>query len=164
MSSMYGGGYRRDPNDLNRRHDVTLPADGDWPTSLKIGHRLSLAAAVLLLLTGFIMLSGYQGDPNADLDYIDALMSNQRFTGAVNIIAGILIALLAAQLRGGGKISRRWLAGVIALTIFVNVAAFAIQTAGVASIAAVVLLAVAALFLFRPAANLYIRTTWAEKQ
>ena len=97
-------------------------------------------------------------DPDADLAYVEALMSNQRFTGVVNLIAGVLITLLAAQLRGGGKISRRWLAGVIALTIF------AIQTAGLASIAIVVLLAVAALFLFRPAANLYIRTKWEEKQ
>lgn len=154
---MYGGGYRRDPNDLNRRHDVTLPTDGDWPTSLRTGYWLCLTAAVLLILSGLIMLSGFRGDPTADPAYVEAALDNQRFAGWWNIAAGILVVLLATQLRGGGKISRRWLAAVIGLTIFVNVAAFAIQVAGLASILIVIILAFAALFLFRPASNLYLR-------
>lgn len=164
MTSMYSGGYRRDPNDLNRRRETKLPADGDWPLALKIGYYLCATAAVLLLLTGMIMLGGYRGDPNADLAYVEAFTRNARFVGVWDIAAGILIAMLAAQLRGGGRMSRRWLAGVIALTIFVNVAAVVIRVGAIGLILIVIILAFAALFLFRPASNLYIRTKWAEKK
>lgn len=157
MSSM-SGSFRRDPNDLNRRRNVSLPSDGDWPKSLRWGYVLCVVSAILMLLSGLLMLSnGYIGDPNEDPAIIDSFLLNMRFNAWFNIIAALVIAVLAAQLRGGGRISRRWLAGVIALSLFVNVASFAIQVGGLGLMVIVVFLAFAALFLFRPAANEYMQ-------
>ena len=79
-----------------------------------------------------------------------------RFIGVYSIIAGLTVAALAAQLRSGGRISRRILVGVFALSIFFNIAAFAIQVSGLASVVICVLLGVAAVMIFRPDANAYI--------
>lgn len=154
MPSMFPSmGHHED--DLNRRS--TGGEAGEWPKALRWGYYLAVAAAVLMVFSGMVMISeGYTGDPGVDQEFIDAFLDNVRFLGGYNIIAGLVLAILAAQLKKGGKLSRRWLTGVIALTLFFNVAALAIQVGGFGLGLIVVLLALVALLIFRPASNRYI--------
>lgn len=156
---MFPGMYTS-PDDPNRapRSTATGAEDNTWPTSLRWGYYLSVAAAVVMVLTGLVVFTqDWQGDPEAAADVIDAFRRNLRFVGGFNIVAGLMIAALAAQLQAGGKISRRVLLVVFALAVFFNIAAFAIQVGGLAMVLIVLLLAVAAVLIFRPDANRYIR-------
>lgn len=164
MPSMFPGMYANpdDPNRGPRRSASDAP--GTWPSSLRWGYYVLVATAILLVLVGMIALAqDYGGDPEAAPEVIDAYHRNVRFIGVYNIIAGLVVAALGAQLKSGGKISRRVLAGVIALTIFFNIAAFAIQVGGLAMVAICVLLGVAAVMVFRPDANAYIRRMSDER-
>ncbi|GAB3708424.1 hypothetical protein [Corynebacterium nasicanis] len=159
MPSMFPGMHVH-PDDPNRGPRRTSPgADPDvWPASLKWGYYITVAAAVLMVVTGMVGLAqGFRGDPGAAPELIEAYHRNIRFIGVYNIIAGLVIAAVAAQLKSGGRISRRVLAGVFALSIFFNIAAFAIQVGGLAMVAICVLLGVAAVLVFRPASNDYMR-------
>ncbi len=160
MPSMFPSMYRS-PDDPPRRNTGRASGDGEtgiWPTALRWGYYLCVASAILMILSGLVMLTdGYQGNRNVDQTLIDAFMRNVRFVAVFNIIAGLAIAALAAQLKGGGRISRRWLAGVIGLSLFFNVAAFVIQVGGLGLGVIVVLLAFSALFIFRPSANEFMR-------
>lgn len=156
MPSMFPG-MTPHPDDLNRSHRRTPAEPGTVPGSLRWGYYVTVAAAILMVATGLIGLaSGHVPDPEASAEVIAAFHRNVRFIGVYNIIAGLTVAALAAQLKSGGKISRRVLAGVFALTIFFNIAAFAIQVGGLAMAAVCVLLGVAAVMIFRPDANAYI--------
>ncbi|QGU03670.1 hypothetical protein CETAM_01930 [Corynebacterium comes] len=156
---MFPGMYAS-PDDPNRGPRKQSPGkDGDtWPNSLRWGYYVSVAAAIFMVFTGLVVLTqDVAGDSGASADMIQAFGRNVRFIGAFNIIAGLVIAALAAQLKVGGRISRRVLAAVFALAVFFNTAAFAIQVGGFAMVLIVVLLGVAAVMLFRPDANEYIR-------
>lgn len=158
MPSMFPGMYRS-PDDPNRRlrgGDASDPADGSWPSVLRWGYWVCVAAAILMIFSGLVMVAMPDGDRvGAAPEVIEAFHRNVRFVAIFNIVAGVLVAALAAQLKSGGLISRRVLIVVIALAVFCNVAAFAIQVGGLAMILIVILLAVAAFLVFRPAANRY---------
>lgn len=156
---MFPGMYAS-PDDPNRRpRKTTVGEDSDaLPGSLRWGYYLSVAAAIVMVFTGLVVLTqDYAGDPSASLEVIEAFRRNVRFIGVFNILAGLVIAALAAQLKIGGKISRRVLALVFALAVFFNIAAFAIQVGGLAMVLIVILLGVAAVMIFRPDANRYVQ-------
>lgn len=158
---MFPGMYAS-PDDPNRgpRRNTAGDDDGTWPNSLRWGYYLSVAAAVLMVFTGLMVLTrDHAGDPGASAEVIEAFRRNVRFIGAFDVIAGLVIAALAAQLKAGGRISRRVLAAVVAVAVFFNVAAFAIQVGGFAMLLIVLLLAAAAVMIFRPDANRYMRRT-----
>ncbi|RNE48952.1 hypothetical protein C5L39_06615 [Corynebacterium alimapuense] len=145
------------PDDLNRSPASPRTAPDVLPRSLKWSYYLSVAAAIVMVVSGLVLLTGtYPAGSPASQEVIDAFLSNVRFMGVFNIVAGLVIAALVAQLKSGSVISRRVLVGVIVVTIFSNVVAFAIQVGGIAMIVIVVLLAVAALLMFRPDASRYI--------
>ena len=147
------------PDDPNRgpRRTSSAAGSGTWPGALKWGYYVSVAAAILMVVTGLVGLAHDHGaDPGVSAEVVDAFHRNVRFIGVYNIIAGLTVAALAAQLRSGGRISRRILVGVFALSIFFNIAAFAIQVSGLAAVVICVLLGVAAVMIFRPGANAYI--------
>lgn len=155
---MFPGMYAS-PDDPNRRPRRTTAGqdDGTWPTSLRWGYYLSVAAAVFMVFTGLVVLTqDYAGDPDAPAEVISAFRRNVRFIGAFNIIGGLVVAALAAQLKSGGRISRRIMAAVFALAVFFNVVAFAIQVGGFAMLIIVGLVAGAAVMVFRPDANRYM--------
>ncbi|AJE32150.1 hypothetical protein B842_01470 [Corynebacterium humireducens NBRC 106098 = DSM 45392] len=158
MPSMFPG-MVPSPDDPNRgpRRTPSGADPGTWPGSLKWGYYVSVAAAMLMVVTGMIGLAQDHGaTPDVSAEVIAAFHRNVRFIGVYNIIAGLTVAALAAQLRSGGRISRRILVGVFALSIFFNIAAFAIQVSGLAAVVICVLLGVAAVMIFRPDANAYI--------
>lgn len=142
-----------DPNDRNRRfHGQVGPT---WPASLRAAYYVALAGAVLLLLTGMLMLtSGAPKDANAE--FAQAFTTNMRIVAGLDILLGLAIAGCAAFFERGAKRARRVFAAAVAVAVFVNMAGFFIGVAGWAAFA-VTLVLVAALFLaFRPAANAYV--------
>lgn len=142
-----------DPNDRNRRfHGKVGPT---WPASLRAAYYVALAGAVLLLLTGMLMLAS--GAPkDADAEFAQAFTTNMRIVAGLDILLGLAIAGCAAFFERGAKRARRVFAAAVAVAVFVNMAGFFIGVAGWAAFA-VTLVLVAALFLaFRPAANVYV--------
>ena len=105
MPSMFPSMYRS-PDDPHRRNTGRAGGDGDsgtWPSALRWGYYLCVASAILMILSGLVMLTdGYQGNQNIDQILIDAFVRNVRFVAIFNIIAGLAIAVLAAQLKGRG--------------------------------------------------------------
>ncbi|MDR7328432.1 hypothetical protein [Corynebacterium guangdongense] len=164
MSSTYPS-YRPDPNDPNRRRRVVLPEDGSWPVQLRWGFLLILGTAVLMIATGLVQLTGgFPGNPDADYAYIQSYMFNLRFTAVWNITAAVILALLAAQLRTGHKLARRWLAAVITLTSMLNLISFLLNVTGFAGILILVLLVLALLLLFRPSSNAFMDREWEARR
>ncbi|WP_291313279.1 hypothetical protein [Corynebacterium sp. UBA2622] len=140
-------------NDPNRRYDV--PAGETWPAPLRLAFRLLVIAAVLMLLSGMMMLAG--GFPDgADEAFRDVFMLNMRFAAVGDILLGLGIGGCAAYLERGSRAARRWAAVLAAAGIFLNIAAFALKVSSWASFVIVLILAVAAWFMFRPASNAYI--------
>ena len=103
-----------DPNDRNRRfHGKVGPT---WPASLRAAYYVALAGAVLLLLTGMLMLaSGAPKDANAE--FAQAFTTNMRIVAGLDILLGLTIAgvrgllrtrreACAPRLRRGGRRSR----------------------------------------------------------
>ncbi len=142
-----------DANDPNRRYDV--PAGQTWPTTLRTAFMLLLAASVLMLLSGMMMLAG--GFPEgADEAFRAPFMRNMRFVAWGDILLALALAGCAAYLERGSRAARRWAAALAAAAIFLNVVAFALRVSSWASFVLVLLLGVAAWFLFRPASNAYV--------
>lgn len=164
MTGMYPS-FRPNPNDPNRRSDFTLPEDGSWPVQLRRGFALILIAAVLMILTGLLQLAGgFPGDPDMDFAFIRTYMFNLRITAVWNIVAAIILALLAAQLSKGNRIARRWLAAVIGLSSAMNLISFLLGVTGFAGVLILVLLVLALLFLFRPSSNAFMDREWAARR
>lgn len=164
MTSMYPS-YRPDPNDPNRRRNVVLPEDGSWPVQLRWGFVLILVTAVLMIATSLLQLTGgFPGNPDADYAYIESYMFNLRVTAVWNIAAAVVMALLAARLRVGDKVARRWLAAAIALTSAMNLISFLLSVTGIVGILIMVLLVLALLLLFRPTSNAFIDREWAARR
>lgn len=142
-----------DPNDPNRRR--AEPVGDTWPAPLRRAHRLVVAAAVLMLVAGMVMLAA--GFPEgADEAFRAAFMRNIRFAAWSNIVLGLALGAAAAYLQRGSKVARRWVAVFSAAAIFINIAAFALRVTSWASFVIVVVLAVALWLAFRPASNAYV--------
>ncbi|WJY62437.1 hypothetical protein CATRI_01640 [Corynebacterium atrinae] len=155
---MFPGMYRSpdDPNRRLRSDGASDPADGSWPPVLRWGYWVCVAAAIFMTFSGLVMFAlPVEDRAGAAPEVIEAFHRNVRFVAIFNVVAGVLVAALAAQLKSAGLVSRRVLIVVIALAVFCNVAAFAIQVGGLAMIVIVILLAVAAFLVFRPASNRY---------
>lgn len=127
------------------------------PSMLKIVFWLLFGIAILMVLTGLVLFTvGYQGDPQAETAYREAVVRNQQFIGVVDIIGGVLIAGLTARLPGGSRLARRALLVVLFLGCLANLLAFGIRAGGFALALIAVLLGVAALMLFHSSINSYI--------
>lgn len=143
-----------DPNDPNRRYRGAV---GDtWPRNLQIAFYLICGAAVLMLVTAMMLLSqGFPGDP-ANESLCASYMTNLRAVSIGNIVLALLLVSAASYFRHGNRIARRCAAGFVALSCFLNVAAFMVQLTSWASMVIVILLAFSMLFAFRPDANAFV--------
>lgn len=156
-----GGG-----NDPNRSWKEEQNPDGTWPKSLRYGFVLSLVSAILMLVTGLVMLTHgeIQGD-GAPLDVIAAYEKNLRFVAVGNIVVALLLTVAASYLRRGSLVGRRWFGVLLFAGAFLNLAGFIVSVVGLASIVVVVLLAFAGMFAFRPAANHFVsEKTWERRR
>lgn len=149
-------------NDPNRSWREKPSPDGTWPTSLRYGFVLTIVAAILMLVTGMVMLThGEIRGEDAPLDVIASYESNLRIVAIGNIVLALLLTAAASYLRRGSVVGRRWLGVGLFISAFLNIAGFIVSVVGLASIVIVVLVAFAGMFAFRPAANEFVReTTW----
>ncbi|WIM73121.1 hypothetical protein QP028_05670 [Corynebacterium suedekumii] len=77
MPSMFPGMYA-DPNDPNRRPRTPAGDPDTWPASLRWSYWLSVAAAIVMVLAGLVMLTenpqaASDANPGAGRDLIEAL-------------------------------------------------------------------------------------------
>ena len=142
-----------DPNDRNRRFSGEV---GDtWPSPLRTAYWFFVAAAVMMLVTG-VMLLTTKFPPDLDPDLLKTVKLNTRLVAVGNIILALCLTACAAYFEKGSKRARRWASGFIFLTIFLNFAGFFVGVVGLVSIVIVGLLAFGAFFMFRPAANAFM--------
>ncbi|WKD56785.1 hypothetical protein CAPI_01035 [Corynebacterium capitovis DSM 44611] len=142
-----------DPNDPNRRYSA--PSGDQWPRSLRTAYWLVVAAAALMLVTAMMLLT--TGFPQgADQSFRYAYMVNMRVVAWGDVLLALGLGGTASYFERGSRVARRWAAAFVAVGIFLNAAAFALQVAGWSVLVIVVLLSVAALCMFRPAANAFI--------
>ncbi|AWB83290.1 hypothetical protein [Corynebacterium liangguodongii] len=139
-----------DPN----RRPGTAGADQGAPGELRAAYWLAVVAAVLMLVTGMVLLS--VGFPEGAAEEARAaFMRNMRVAAFGNIALAIGLAvsapLVSARVRG----ARAWASVCIAGAIFLNVAAFFMRVTSWASFAVVIVLTLSLFFMFRPAVNAY---------
>lgn len=157
-----------DPGDRNRRFSGEVGSE--WPRSLRIGYYLILAAAVLMLVIGFVSLANGVPDrlpdtwmiEGANEELYERFAYNLRIFAWGNIILGLVLSGAAAFFSRGSKTARRVAGAATAAAVFINVAGFFIGVAGLASIAVVVVLVFALFFAFRPDANAFVDTRSGE--
>ncbi|MBV7282503.1 hypothetical protein [Corynebacterium sp. TAE3-ERU30] len=149
---------------------MTHPASAPQPvapTSIRVGFFLLLAGAALMILAGLVVTTaGYQGDPAAPLEFQDSVVRNQRIVGFFNMVLGLVIAGLAAQLHSGSIRSRRILLLVLAIVIVLDVMAFVFRFVGLSFGLIPMVLALGGLAIFRPTANDYVAacSAWRKKR
>lgn len=152
--------------DPNRSWKEPQPADGSWPKSLRNGFVFAILTAILMLLTALVMLtSGPMPIQDAPLDVTATYRSNYRIVAWGNIVFALALTVAATSLRRGSAAGRRWFAGLLFVTAFLNIVGFIVSVVGLAGIVIVALAAFAGLFAFRPAANEFIREkTWERRR
>ncbi|ANE03147.1 hypothetical protein ccrud_02255 [Corynebacterium crudilactis] len=145
-------------DDINRRPLNEGETDGtSIPTILKVVFWMLFATAAFMIFAGLVMYTaGYTGPADVEESYKDVVVNNQKFIGAINGFAGIVIVALTSQLPKSGKNPRRILLAIILLVVLTDLLSFATRAGGFALALIAVLLALEALLLFRPAINDHI--------
>lgn len=143
-------------NDPNRQWRDERSPDGTWPKALRYGVVLTLVAAVLMLVSGLFILQ-YANLDDAPLDIAQTFQTNKWVVGIGNIVLALFMTVAASYLRRGSRVARRWLSVLLFLAGGLNLAGFVVSVAGLAAIVIIAFVAFAAMFLYRPAANEFIR-------
>lgn len=127
------------------------------PQALKVGYWWLVISAAITIFFGLVVATtGYTGDPNVSPELVAAVELNQQVVGIYNIVAGFLIAVLMTQVRRAVKYARRWVVGIVMLTVIVDLIAFTVKAAGAGIAIIPLLLATGALIIYRPAVNTYV--------
>lgn len=141
------------------------------PAPLAWAYWILIAVAVVLLTSGFVGLFGTGGadtgsvDPDLSADAAAYLERNWRFVAVANTVCAVALGCLVPQMASGSQWGRRIVAGVMGLACLVNIGAIALGVGGMALLVIPVLMAVAALLMFRPAANSFVQEkTWEKRR
>ena len=81
---------------------------------------------------------------------------NRYWIAGVNIVGAIIFSVISPQLAQGSKLGRRIITVTAAIVLFIIVAGFLIGVSGFFLVIIPVLIAIALLLMFRPAANDFI--------
>lgn len=158
MTSMFPSLYRNgDGKDPNRKVNRWQPGD-PTPTGVKYGSILFLVVAVLMVFTGILHLTAsWDREPiNAEeAEIMRFVQNNVRILGVINVVLGLVIAFLSNGVRNGYRPKRRWILWVSALAAFFMLAGWVADFTGPAPALWALLLAVAALMVFRPNSDPY---------
>lgn len=156
MPSMFPG-FHRDPRDLNRQYRPSQRDLMGVPRTISWGYWLLVIIAILMVVTGLILMTTQPpANVAADTAMVQSVRRNLVFVGAFNLVAGILIAALAPQLRKGGKTSRRWLLGVIVVSALANLLSFVIMREPFSLALITAMLMIGGLVIFQPSATGYM--------
>lgn len=151
-------------DDLNRRPRNTGATTG-MPTSLKWAFGIFLGTSILMVLTALVMFTaGYTGPVDVDADYKNLVVNTQKFIGAINGLAGVVIAALISQVPRSGKNIRRLLLAITLLVVLMDLLSFVTRAGGMALAVIAILLGVGTLLLFRPAVSDLIEDNHRTKQ
>ncbi|MDK8450341.1 hypothetical protein [Corynebacterium mastitidis] len=124
------------------------------PGAIKAAYGLSVAGAVLALLSALVALTDA---PQAEGAIVRV---NLWAVGATNAASGLVVAALAPRLRRAGSRgirARRGLAAACAASVVVSVLGLIVQAVGVAVLLHVIAFALGLLAMFRPAATTFLR-------
>lgn len=126
------------------------------PRPMRWGFFLAVTAAVVMLVTGFVLL-GAVGTARTEVpaEVVGTYVMNQRIVAWGNIAAGLAVAALSPQLLHGRL--RGWWAGFTVAAIVINALGLFVRVAGPASLVIIALLAFAAVLVYRPVCNRFIR-------
>lgn len=150
------------PNPLGREYDPGHStgepglAGGPAPRPMRWGFGLAVGAAVVMLVTGLVLLTSV-GTARTEVpaEVVGTYIMNQRIVAWGNLAGGLVLAALSPQLLKGRY--RGWWSGAAVASIVVNALGLFVRVAGPASLVIIALLAFAALFVYRPVCNRFIR-------
>lgn len=147
------------PSPLGREYNPGHPegeADSTTPRPMRWGFLLAVIASVVMLVTGFVLL-GAVGTARTEVpaEVVGTYVMNQRIVAWGNIVVGLALAALSPQLLRGRY--RGWWAGFTVVAIVVNALGLFVRVAGPASVLIIALLAFAAVFVYRPVCNRFVR-------
>ena len=142
------------PVDYNRKYKAPRIPQETSPASLRWAYWVLVVAAVVMLCAGFIGIFGTGGEP--EIEEPGAVKFNRYLIAGTNIIGAIIFSLFSPQLAQGSKVARRVITATAAVALFVIVAGFLIGVSGFFLVIIPILIAVAMVLMFRPAANDYI--------
>lgn len=158
MTSMFPSLYRGgDDNDQNRKVVRWQPGD-PTPTSVKAGAILFLVTGILMVFSGILSLTaGWNREPiNAEeAETMRFVQNNVRILGGIQVVLGLVIAYLHRGVMQGYRSKRRWILWVSALAAFFMLAGWVAMFIPIGPALLALLLAVAALLVFRPNADPY---------
>ncbi|AIT62199.1 hypothetical protein [Corynebacterium doosanense] len=147
------------PSPLGREYNPghsTGESGGPTPRPMRWGFGLAVLAAVVMLVTGMVLLSSV-GTSRTEVpdEVVDTYIMNQRIVAWGNLVGGLALAALSPQLLKGRY--RGWWAGFLVASIVVNALGLFVRVSGPASLVIIALLAFAAVFAYRPACNRFVR-------
>lgn len=150
------------PNPLGRSYNPGnastegLPADGSAPRPMQWGFLLAVLAAVVMLVSGFVLLTSLASSRvELPAEVVGTYVMNLRIVAWSNIVVGLALAALSPQLMRGEY--RGWWAGFLVVAIVVNALGLFTRVTGLAAVLIIALLAFAAVFAYRPACNRFVR-------
>lgn len=134
------------------------------PRCLDAAYWLLVAGAVLALVAAAMFFTTRVPGEIVDWDPEHArnVTRNLKIVAAVNALGGVVIAAVAAHVRRGSARARLWASGAIALTAIVDLLALATQLIGAAVVLSIVCFVAAAVAMFRPEANRFVRAQAAR--
>lgn len=156
MTSMFPSLYRGgDENDQNRKVVRWQPGD-PTPTSVKVGAILFLVTGLLMVFSGILSLTAsWDREPmNAEeAEMMRFVQKNTRILGGIQVVLGLVIAFLHRGVLHGYRSKRRWILWVSALAAFFMLAGWVAQFVFIGTALLALMLAIAALLVFRPNAD-----------
>lgn len=145
---------RQGPVDYNRAYTPPRVPQEASPASLRWAYWALVAAAVVMLCAGLFGI--FENGPESGMDEPGAVKFNRYLIAGVNIVGAIVFSVISPQLAQGSKLGRRIITVTAAIVLFIIVAGFLIGVSGFFLVIIPVLIAIALLLMFRPAANDFI--------
>ncbi|APT91826.1 hypothetical protein CPHO_01670 [Corynebacterium phocae] len=151
------------PPDYNRpaaRKKAPISLDA-WPRPLRWAYWVFVLAAIVMTVSGLV---GWFDHPEpATGAWAEYFQNNRHFVAGANLVAAVIISVLAPQLSRAMKHARTGLAAVVFISCFFNIAAIAVGVGGLMLVVIVVLLLTATVLMYRPQANEFIRERNRER-
>ncbi|AEI10299.1 putative membrane protein [Corynebacterium resistens DSM 45100] len=144
-------------DDRNRRVESWQPGDPTPRTTIAAFALLLITGVLMIVAGGFQLMAKWDGPINspAQAEDINFLIRNVRILGGVTAACGLGIAVLAPKVRDGYRRARRAVTFIAAVGMFFMLAGWVFQFTGMGNALLALLLAVALLLAFRPAADPY---------
>lgn len=159
MPSMFPVSHNSDPGDRNRAINYWEPGDG-IPGAVKVAFILFVLAGVGLLVSGVTMWTADRpvvDDPD-HMAFIETVSTNMKWVGTVQLVTGVLLAVLIPGLLRGIARRRRWVMVTVSVALLFTLGGWVLGVGGLEQPLTGLVLALASLAMYRPA----VRTFFGE--